>query len=185
MTSSTQPSPETTEEYFKKFHQWQGHTTHCADFSISMACNIYCAKMGKSAEGCAVEQISGFLDRFFFMRFRFPNTKGGIIEGGATPCGVIAALLRLGIPFRFNLFGTLGGLEKVLRDGKMVIVSQGKIRDPKVGTRGHVVLVVGETDSVFLVLDPGIEDNGVSRRDKRAFINDWWYTPIHPCWVIG
>lgn len=187
MPSSTQPSPapESTEEFFKQFHQWQGDTTHCADFSISMACNIYCAKMGKPAEDCAVEQITRFMDRFFFMRFRFPNPKGGIIEGGATPCGVIAALHRLDIPFRFHLFGTLGGLEKALGDGKTIIVSLGKILDPKAGTWGHVVLVVGETDGVFLLLDPAIKENGVSRCDKQTLLKDWWYTPVHPCWVIG
>ena len=90
----------------------------------------------------------------------------------------------LGIPFFFNPFGTLGGLEKALGDGKTIIVSLGKILDPKAGTWGHVVLVVGATDSAFLLLDPA-EREGVSRRDKRAFINDWWYTPVHPCWVIG
>jgi hypothetical protein len=185
MTSSTQPSPapETTEEYFQRFHQHQGDTTHCADFAISMACHIYCDKNGMPLECCAVDKITGFLERFFFLGLRFP-AREGITKGGATPSGVVAALLRLGIPFFFNPFGTLGGLEKALGDGKTIIVSLGKILDPKAGTWGHVVLVVGATDSAFLLLDPA-EREGVSRRDKRAFINDWWYTPVHPCWVIG
>ena len=92
-------------------------------------------------------------------------------------------MLVTGVPFLFNPFGTLEGLEQSLRNEKMIIVSQGKIMDPTAGTWGHVMLIVGMNENAFLLLDPA-EREGVSRKDKRAFLNDW-YPPFHPCWVIG
>jgi hypothetical protein len=185
------PSPEqpsdkpTAEEYFGKFHQTQGSTTHCADYSISMACHIYYDKKGRPSERCEAGKITEFLDRFFFLGYRFPSERG-IAEGGATPGGVIAALLVLGVPFFFNPFGTLEGLEHALLEEKVILVSQGRLLDPKSGTWGHVMVVVGMDGDAFLILDPAQPaGSGVSRRDKRAFLNDWWFPPFHPCWVIG
>jgi hypothetical protein len=181
----TTTTPESTEKYFGKFHQFQGATTHCADYSISMACNIFYDRKGRSTSRCKVDKITKFLDRYFFLGYRFP-AREGITEGGATPGGIMAALLLLGIPFSFNPFGTMNTLEHALIDNKMVIVSQGQIMDPTSGTWGHVMLLVGMDGDVWLLLDPSRPaGSGVSRMDKRAFLKNWWYPPFHPCWVIG
>jgi hypothetical protein len=180
----TPSTPEATEKYYAKFHQYQGNTTHCADYSISMACHVYYDKQGKSTKRCRVDKITKFLDQYFFLGYRFP-AREGITEGGATPGGIMAALLLLQIPFFFNPFGTLSAVEHMLIDGKMVIVSQGQIMDPKSGTWGHVMLIVGMDGGVFLILDPANRQGGISRMDKRAFVNNWWYPPFHPYWVIG
>jgi hypothetical protein len=185
MTPSPHPTApaEPAEEYFRRFHQYQGETTHCGDFSISMAGHIYCDRKGRSADRCKVEKITEFLDRYFFLGYRFPAPKG-VTEGGATPGGITAALLVLGIPAFFNPFGTLEVLEKALVNGKMIIVSQGKLMDPKQGTWGHVMLIVGMEDEKFLILDPA-QREGVSRWVKADFLKTWWYPPFHPCWLVG
>jgi hypothetical protein len=188
MTPSLQPptTTEAAEKYYGKFHQCQGSTTHCADFSMSMACHIYYDRKGRATTRCQVDKITRFLDTFFVLGYRFPPIKNGKPEGGATPGGIIAALLWLKIPFSFNPFGTLNTLEHALIDNRMIIVSQGKIMDPKEGTWGHVMVIVGMDGNEFLVLDPAQpKGTGVVRRNKNTFMNKWWYPPFHPCWVIG
>lgn len=179
------------EEIFGKYHQNQGDTTHCGDYSLSMVCNIYYDRRGESTSRCEVGNITDFLDKFF-LRFPAPDKKflsrDFFLEGGATPGGICAALLFLGIPFSFDPFGTIEEIEKSLRDGKIIMVSEGGLMDPKYNgkTWGHVMVIVGEEGDDFLLLDPSQpEKSGVTRVKKDVFLQDWWSSPIHPYWVIG
>jgi len=186
MTHNPQPAstPINIEEYYRNYHQHQGPTTHCADFSISMVCNIYYDKKIESASRCEVGKITAFLDRYFFLGCRFPS-KEGRTEGGATPVGIIAALLDLRIPFSFNLFGSLGFVENALKSNKIIIASLGKLFGSKSGPWGHVMVIVGMEGNYFLLLDPAQQaGSGVTRLDKEFFLSKWWHRPFRPCWVI-
>jgi hypothetical protein len=184
-------SPSSIEEYLRKYHQYQGDTTHCGDFSLSMVCNIFYDRMGESTSRCEVGKITEFLDLLPLGRFpdisKIPSPEW-LIGGGATPSGITAALLALGIPFSFNPAGTIEDLENALRDGKMIMVSEGKIMDPNYNnqTWGHVMVIVGEDGDDFLFLDPSApKGSGVTRINKNDFLDNWWFDPAHPCWIIG
>jgi hypothetical protein len=181
------------EQYFGKYHQNQGPTTHCGDFSLSMVCNIYYDHLGEPTSRCDVANITAFLDKFFWLGFRFPDpgkfpAADALTGGGATIQGITAALLYLGIPFTFNPFGTLDDIENALREGKIVMVSEGQILDSnnQLNIWGHVMVIVGEDGDDFLLLDPSAPPgSGVTRINKQVFLNQWWHDPVHPCWIIG
>jgi hypothetical protein len=184
-------SPASIEKSIGQYHQNQGDTTHCGDFSLSMVCNIYYDRMGESTSRCEVGKITEFLDLLPIGRFpdisKFPSPEW-LIGGGATPAGITAALLSLGIPFSFNPTGTIDDLENALRDGKFIIVSEGKLMDPNYNnqTWGHVMVIVGEDGEDFLFLDPSApKGSGVTRINKNDFLGNWWFDPAHPCWIVG
>lgn len=180
------------EALYGKYHQYQGKgTAYCGDFSLSMACNVYYGSRGESTDRCAVGSIRQFLDGFLGGRFPYlgnesPPPPG---DGGATPYGIDGALKMLGIPYRFNLSGSQVELERALENGKIVIVSEGKLFDPQDGTWGHVMVLVGKDSDNFIFLDPGsVSKAGAPKLrqiPKQKFLDDWWYEPFHPCWTIG
>jgi hypothetical protein len=76
----------------------------------------------------------------------------------------------LGIPFVFQPFGSLNELIDALHHRKTIIVTEGKFTDPKEGTWGHVVVIVGEEGKNFLLLDPAeSDDQGVTPIEKDFF----------------
>lgn len=169
------------EEYYGKYLQNQGQSDRCADFSLSMICNIYFEAKGESTARCNVDLITMFIQSIVHGKFPWKN-------GGTTPWGIEAALIMLGIPFTFHPFGSLTDLENALQDGKIIIISEGKIMDPNNNdqTWGHVMVIVGEDEDDLLMLDPSQpEGSGVTRMKKSELMNKWWYPPFHPCWIIG
>jgi hypothetical protein len=191
--------PQTIEEYFSKYHQYQGDSSRCADFSLSMVCNIFFDGKGESTAKCDVDKITKYLESI--MIGKFPN------NGGTTPLGIEAALLMLGIPFSPHLQGTLKDIENALQDHKLVMVSEGNITidkdkylglevklgplDPKIKIPipqfwGHVMVIVGEDGDDFLLLDPSKPNEaGVTRMKKSVFLENWWFPQFHPYWIIG
>jgi hypothetical protein len=175
------PAAENVEEQYGKYLQYQGDAPRCADFSISMVCNIYFDAKGQSTAKCDVDKITQYIESRFLGKFP-------LLNAGTSPFGVMDALGMLGIPFSFHLFGTQTGIGKGLLSGKIIIISEGKIFDPKKDhqTWGHVMVIVGEAGDNFLVLDPNQPlGSGVTPMNKRELINNWWYPPFHPCWIIG
>jgi len=192
-------TPENIIAFFSPYQKYQGDSSRCADFSLSMVCNIFYDAKGESTSRCDVDKITQYLESIKVGKF--PN------NGGTTPWGVEAALLMLGIPFSFHLQGTLADIENALQDHKIVMVSEGNVTfdkdkyfglevklgplDPKVEVPlpqfwGHVMVIVGEDGDDFLLLDPSKpNEDGVTRMKKTEFLENWWFPQFQPCWIIG
>lgn len=127
-----------------------------------------------------MDKITQFIESVFL-------GKIPLADAGTSPFGVTETLGVLGIPFVFKIDGSLDDLEKVLPDHKIIIVSEGKIWDPKNDnqTWGHVMVIVGQDGDDFLLCNPNSWEEGVTRMKKADFLGMWWYTPFHPCWIIG
>jgi uncharacterized protein YukE len=169
------------EALFGKYHQNQGNSARCADFSLSMVCNIYCDTRGESTARCDVDKITKYLEAVLIGKF--PGEGGG-----TTPWGVGIGLDSLGIPNIYRADGSLDLLEDALEKNKIIVVSIGKILDPNNDkkTWGHVLVIVGQDGDDFLVLDPSTPDgSGVTRLKKLELLEKWWYDIFHPCWIIG
>jgi hypothetical protein len=79
---------------YSPFYQSQGDTPHCADFSISMVCNIYTSASGIPGEKCGVGNVSSIIDSL--------QGLGRFGDGSTTPIGINATLNKLGIPYLFS-----------------------------------------------------------------------------------
>lgn len=169
------------EALYGRFHQNQKTPDGCADYSLSMVCNIYYSARGESTSRCDVNKISEYLEKILIGKFPWEN-------GGTTPWGVGIGLDSLGIPNSFKPDGSLEVLKDALNQNKLVVVSIGQINDPINGTWGHVKVIVGMEGDDFLVLDPAYNpasgDPKLLRVNKSEFLKDWWYPPFHPCWII-
>jgi hypothetical protein len=182
------------EALYGRFHQNQKTPDGCADYSLLTVRHIFYEKEGKATSRCDVGKITGYSDRFFF---RFPAldkeflSRDFFLEGGATAWGVGFGLDSLGIPNTIKPDGSLEGLEDLLNQNKLVIVSIGQINDPDRNgeTWGHVMVVVGMDGGDYLLLDPayspGAGEPRIRRIPKQELLEDWWYLPFHPCWIIG
>jgi len=172
------------EALYGNYHQHQLFPDGCADFSLSMVCNIYYGSRGESTERCDVDKITQYLESIFVGKFPWEY-------GGTTPWGIGFGLDSLEIPNSFHPDGSLETLEDALRNNQLVVISIGRINDPEMGgqTWGHVMVIVGEEGDDFIVLDPGYDpkDGGPKTRriPKQELLGKWWYPPFHPCWIIG
>jgi hypothetical protein len=99
------------EKIFGKYHQAQGDSARCADFSLSMVCNIFFDSRGESTERCTVDKITKFLEAILFGKFPWEG-------GGTTPWGIGAGLDGLDIPNTFRADGSLDVLEDALKQIK-------------------------------------------------------------------
>jgi hypothetical protein len=192
------PPPGTAAECearYGPFHQYQGAgTAFCGDTCLSMVGQIYRGWCGEPAGPCARTDITEYLDHLVGGRFPDighllggkPSTPGA---GGSTPWGIQSALDHLGIPYTFDLTGTLAEAGQALAEGKIVVVSEGKFFDPMNGSWGHVMVLVGMDGDGLLFLDPATHRPAgqaqLHRIAKDEFLRNWWYPPFSPCWVIG
>lgn len=171
-------------EALARYHQFQGDTVRCADYSIAMAYNVWLDRWAhpelpeaQPKRGC---DISPLIDKAFLGRF--PG-------GSTTPLGINHAFKQLGIPFRLDMLGSTRKLRRVLGQGNPVVISIGGffVEQGRVKSWGHVMVAV-EYDpdrNEYAFLDPYISEACVSWMPEAELENKWWYRPIHPMWVVG
>jgi hypothetical protein len=162
---------------YSKYSAYQGDTWYCADYSISMAYNIYYGSQGISNPACDVNLITKSLNSIPFGRFTD--------RGGTTPWAINKELNDLGIPFTFLPCATLEDIDRALAQGKIVMITIGEIKYPEPGTWGHVMLIVGKEGNYYKLLNPNSSEKGVTTISREELLSEWWHAPVHPCWIIG